>query len=171
MTVGVPDLRRPTLTVGVDPGTSVGVAALLNSQRFRAYQVRLDEPGGRARLDACLFELFTLAVERNYRLHVATERFVINRRTARLTQQPEALEVVGVVRATSPVEVELQSVADATKFAPNHRLRQLGLWVKPAEVGYPDADDANSAMRHAVLLLARRAATQYEALVSRVTSS
>jgi hypothetical protein len=160
---------RPTMTVGVDPGKSVGVAALLNSNMFRVYQISLDEPQGRARLDACLFQLFTLATERHYRLLVGCERFIVNQRTARISQQSDAMEVTGVVRAISPVDVELQSVADAHSFASNEKLRRLGLWITPSMVGRPDADDANSAMRQAVLLLARRSVRHYKQLVDRAS--
>jgi hypothetical protein len=165
------DLRQPTLTVGVDPGRSVGVAALLNQNRFRVHQFRIDGAGGLEQVDACLNELFVIALERDYRLLVGCEKFVTNRRTARLTNQPDALTVVGRVSTLSPVEVHLQAVADATRFVSNERLRAFNLWTTPAMVGQPDADDVNSAMRHAVLLLARKAATQYAKLVDLASTS
>lgn len=163
------DLTRPTLTVCVDPGKSVGVAALFNSNRYRVHQVRLDQPGGRELLDAHLDELFTIATARDYKLLVGCEQFIVNRRTARLSQQNDATQVIGRVQAMSPVDVEMQTAANAGSFVSNARLRQLGLWVTPADVGQPDADDANSAMRHAILLLARKSARNYQQLVYRAS--
>ena len=153
----------PTLIVAVDPGTSVGIAALLDGRPVRVYQIRLDTPDGRDRLRAALAYLFDLG--RNLRLLVACERYTTQGRAARLSRQDDAQDVIGLVKTLSPVEVALQSSADAARFASDARLNALGLWVVAAEVHQPDADDANSAMRHALLLLARRCARTYVRLL------
>lgn len=154
----------PSLVVAVDPGTSVGVVALLDGRPIRAYQIRLDAPGGRASLRLALTELFDLG--RGLRLLVACERYTTQGRASRLSRQDDTQDVIGLVQALSPVEVELQSPADAARFASDARLRALSLWVLAAEVYQPDADDANSAMRHALLLLARRCARTYVRLLN-----
>lgn len=156
---------RPVLTVGVDPGKSAGVSALLDHARYRAFQGKVDTPAGLEEFDWFLRDLFAEARQYDWRLLVACERFVVSGRTARLSQQPHAQTIMGRVVGMSPTVVYLQSVSDATRFASNERLRYLGLWTTPAMVGQPDADDANSATRHALLLLARKAARQYRQLV------
>jgi hypothetical protein len=147
------------LIVGIDPGKSVGVAALLDTELYGAWQLDTD-----AALDR-FQRLVDSARRQGWVIDVAVERYSQSRSGGAMTQQNDALTFAGKVEAISTVPIHLQQPSDARGIAPNERLRRLGLYVRPYDVHASDADDANSAMRHAVLLLARRHATLYEKLL------
>lgn len=81
-------------------------------------------------------------------LVVVYERFVITARTAKLSQQTEALEVIGAVRwlchAHGAKPPEPQPASAALKLVTDDRLRRLGWW-RPGMV------HANDALRHLAL--------------------
>jgi hypothetical protein len=101
-------------------------------------------------------------------LDVACEKWQTMPGGGRRTTHNDTLEFIGWLREASPVDVRMQAPGDAKGLAPTWRLRQLSLYVKPNMVDCPDADDANSAVRHALLLLARKHNTIYEKIISRV---
>lgn len=88
---------------------------------------------------------------------VVCERFIINAQTARNSQAPWSLEMIGVTkylvrlkRASYSVEaVEWQSPSDAKRVVTNEKLKALGCWHSGG------AGHANDATRHAVLYLVR----------------
>lgn len=103
---------------------------------------------------------------------IAMERFVGG--SVRHSRQPDAQQVVGAVidlAARYGVPVVFQNPADAKSFTTNDFLRKLGLWITPAEVGAPDADDARDAARHALLCLASHRAQTYCRLLERTRNS
>lgn len=82
---------------------------------------------------------------------LVAERFTITRRTARLSQQPDALMVIGVIRDLASEHghtFEQQAPAVAKLFAPNRRLREWGV-TPPPKQGH-----ATDAIRHLLLALA-----------------
>jgi hypothetical protein len=79
-------------------------------------------------------------------LDVTGERFTITAATAKKTQQPWSIEVIGVAKYLAHKyrcgTVTLQSPADAKRFGTNERIRAMGWW-KPGTQGH-DKD----ALRH-----------------------
>jgi hypothetical protein len=79
-------------------------------------------------------------------LDVTGERFTITAATAKKTQQPWSIEVIGVAKYLAHKfgcgTVTLQSPADAKRFGTNERLKNMGWWV-PGTAGH-DKD----ALRH-----------------------
>lgn len=148
--------------VGVDPGTSAGVFGLRNGLMAGAYQgpvqgalEYLEKLLGDAQLDGG-------------DVLIAMERFVGG--STRHSRQTDAQQVVGAVTdlaARYRVPLVFQSPADAKSFTTNDFLRKLELWVTPAEVGAPDADDVRDAARHALLCLATHRAQTYCRLLER----
>jgi hypothetical protein len=100
------------------------------------------------------------------RAKIAIERFTSNQRHT--SHQPVAQQVIGAVETVAGrygVPVVQQGAADARGLTPDGDLRSHGLWVTGGDVGRPDANDANMAIRHALLLLAGEHATWFESLL------
>lgn len=150
----------PDLIVAVDPGLSTGLAALLRGERHRVAQGPPDAMLREAE------DLLREAGETDWSVLLVVERFVPARGRV-LSHQPEAQQVVGAVEDLGRrygVPVRQQAAGDAVRLAPNDVLRRLGLLSTGRDVGCPDANDANSAVRHALLALSRKHATRFEEL-------
>jgi hypothetical protein len=148
--------------IGVDPGRSAGVFGLRNGLPAGFYQ---GPPEGAL---AYLERLLEFVEPDGGDVLVAMERFTGG--SARHTRQTDAQQVVGAVielAARYGIPVVFQSPADAKSFTTNDFLRKLDLWVTPAEVGAPDADDVRDAARHALLCLATHRAQTYCRLLER----
>lgn len=130
----------------VDPGLASGVALLHvpedgDPQLLGSWELPPEET-----------EDATVKILQTYREHdlrIVLERFTITAETGKKSQQGWSLELIGSIKficrtsgAPAPV---LQTPADAKNFAPNPRLKALGLWHKG---GHGHALDA---IRHAVL--------------------
>lgn len=82
-------------------------------------------------------------------VHVAVERYVITARTAKLTQQSDALEVTGMVKAVADqyLSTDVRQYLKANlKFASDDMLRTMGWFT-------PKMRHANDAARQASALL------------------
>lgn len=130
----------------VDPGLASGVA-LLNVPDG-------EDPVllGSWEMEPCQTEDFTQLVTQQYKNHdlrTVLERFTITAETGKKSQQGWSLELIGsikyICRINGLPEPTLQTPADAKNFAPNPRLKALGLWHRG---GHGHALDA---IRHAVL--------------------
>lgn len=90
-------------------------------------------------------------LDRNPDAVIVVERFVINMQTAKKTQAPFSLELIGAIkqemrdRGRDPEEIVFQAPADAMKIFPNPALKKLGYW----HVG--GKDHANDSLRHLLL--------------------
>ena len=94
----------------------------------------------------------------------ACERFIEDRSKAK-TAQPIVQQVIGMVTmlfARYDFPLVYQSPGDAKRIASRALLKRADLWTTAAEVGCPDANDINDAMRHAVLASARYRAQAFE---------
>lgn len=83
------------------------------------------------------------------RIHVAIERYIITPKTAKLSQQTDALEVTGMVKAIAAIHgvVDVRQYAKANlKFASDDMLKAVG-WYNPK------MRHANDAARQAFALL------------------
>jgi len=156
-----------TVTIfGVDGGLSTGLAELRDGRKIFVMQ---DEP---ARVLTRLAERITLCTEAGHTILVAYELFRQSGRAVH-SAQPEALETA--VRAQTIAmahgcQVVAQTPGEAKRIASTAFLKGTGLWTLPGEVGQEDANDANDAMRHAILALARNYATQFDILMVRAVS-
>lgn len=146
-----------TVTIGVDPGLSCGLAVLRDARLLRVVQ------GPAAHCMHVLEEyLQQYAGRADVDIEIGIERFTVTPQTGRRTQQTSALEITGMVDMLAErygVEVVRQTISDVKTFAADPLLRKLDLWVKPSDVDAPDANDAKDAVRHAVYRLAMRHAS------------
>lgn len=81
------------------------------------------------------------------------ERYIINARTAKVSQAPWSLEQIGCLRylcRRSGVQFHLQNASDAKRFGTEARLNDLG-WRRPRGAGH-----ARDAQRHLLVFLTRR---------------
>lgn len=152
-----------TAVVGVDPGTTTGIFAvsvsivdkLLESEvrsEFTSYQ--LDAEKAVAALE--------LQLRRFPEVLVACERYIITSRTARLTQQPAALELIGTFKQLcreygAPFLLQMKS--DAAHLARDKLLKRVG-WFQRGQ------DHANDAARQALLALATADPREFNALLT-----
>lgn len=84
------------------------------------------------------------------------ETFTITARTAQMSQQPRALETIGVMKflaRRAGCRIEFQTPSSAKRFATDGQLKKMGLW-KPGQ------DHARDAIRHLVLGMATHGAGQ-----------
>ena len=138
--------------IGVDPGKTTGLFMFSNHPRYGF----LDDMILRAEITAedvpkYMTSLIVKAVDYvGYGgVHIAVERFVITGRTAKLSQQADALEVTGMVRAFAQLHTSnriKQYMKANLKFANDAALRKAG-WYS-AKQGH-----ATDAARQAYALL------------------
>jgi hypothetical protein len=85
---------------------------------------------------------------------IVCESFMITVHTAKNTQAPWSLELIGVARMIARRwtgnELLLQTPAQAKAFSTNNRLKHVGFWT-PGMAGH-----ANDAARHLLLVLVNR---------------
>lgn len=78
---------------------------------------------------------------------VLVETFTVTAQTARLSQQPVPMEVIGVLKfltRRAGAQLQMQTPAAAKRFCSDSQLRKIGLW-------QPGKDHARDAIRHLVL--------------------
>jgi hypothetical protein len=143
--------------ISVDPGLMTGVALLTrnNDKVERTLSDEVKEHELAPWLRQCLKDWKTLEGA-GVRVTVVYERFTITQETARLSQAPWSLEMIGVLKQVMrdhdyPVELAYgQRPGEAKNVVDNKKLRRLELW----HVG--GAGHANDALRHGVLNLINR---------------
>lgn len=143
--------------IGIDPGATTGLFfyRYLRGQH-RVIHKHLEPYQVPSELSSILS--YNGPLVKTNRLHIAVEKFIINARTARLSQQPEALEVTGMVKATLYLKIEADVEAETLhqhfkqymksnlKFASDEALKRAG-WYGPG------MRHANDAARQAFALL------------------
>lgn len=135
---------KPDIIVTVDPGGTSGIATFYPQQSV-VYVGRQEKP-----MQAIDF-VGGLMLTPNATVLAILERYTITVHTAKLTQQTDALEIIGAIKYLAyrtNNTVELQSPPTAKKIAPDAKLKHLGLHV-------PGRDHANDAARHLVLGIER----------------
>lgn len=147
-------MSKPFIVIGIDPGKMTGLFAY-----YYAPRLGTSEPIK----PWTWFEQFTAEIApfklRDYlnecadivgatNVHIAVEKFIINARTARLSQQSEALEVTGLVKGFAAVRGSYvsQYLKANLKFASDDALRRAG-WYTTCH------RHANDAARQAFALL------------------
>jgi hypothetical protein len=149
------------IVLGVDPGDSMGIAELSDGWRTFVFQGppnqaldALEQRLARARHPS------TAAGE----ITIACERFV-PMQGRRMSHQPTAQQLYGVVKRIAEsrgIRFIAQGSSEARGIAPTQFMQAANLWTIPSELGLPDANDANMAMRHAILALAKYHATLFD---------
>jgi len=128
--------------LGIDPGGTTGLAVI--DSDTRSLHVReLDF------VETIDWLYMAIHAELSRIDRVAIERYVITGRTAKLSRQTEALEVIGWTRGLCQIceiPITLQEPSAAKTAWSNERLRAAGLWT-------PAKDHAQDATRHAAFLL------------------
>lgn len=96
---------------------------------------------------------------------VSLERFIITAKTAQVSRQPDALDVIGAVRSECEVLENVHLVryqsSEAKKFAPNATLKSLGWYSRGMR-------HANDGARHCLLAIAREEERWYHELMENV---
>jgi len=127
--------------LALDPGLTTGWAYHYDSGHFESGQTDF--------LETCTLVANLAAT--NHNLVIVSESFLITVNTAKNTQAPWSLELIGVFRyiAQSKLgrELVLQTPANAKKFADDERLKRMGFWL-------PNNRHANDAARHLLLYMA-----------------
>jgi hypothetical protein len=156
---------RTTFAVGVDPGPSTGLSII----RGDGVRVHIQQGSPSAVLDDFSIR-FPFLCAPGADVLVGCERFVVTEQTARNSSQPVPLQVIGIVEQLARLHdwtFKLQSPSDAKHFVHNDVLRNAGLWVTGRDVEQHDANDANDATRHALMVLATHRATMFDQILLR----
>lgn len=131
--------------IGVDPGNTTGVFIRFSDGGGSESQLSRDDIA--PYFNTTLQGLAVLYGPDS--VHVAIERYIITARTAKLSQQPDALEVTGAVGVLAAVHgiTDVRQYAKANlKFASDDMLRTMGWFT-------PKMRHANDAARQASALL------------------
>lgn len=133
--------------VGVDPGGTTGLAVVTFGED--SIEVTVAAELDRRSTYQYLYRMLN-ETDHDPIVAIAVEKFVITARTAKLTNQPDALKVIGAVEALAlvtggTVRVEEQLPVDAKTAWSNSRLAEYGLSVKGGH--------AKDALRHAMFYL------------------
>jgi hypothetical protein len=150
--------------IGIDPGKSVGLAVFHGIEMFKVTQ---------ATADVVLKELSEVLSSRepiDSYAYIGCERFVSLPRKGYHTNQPDTQTVIGqvtqLVSSHDNLEFSLQSPTDARHLMSAKRMRELRLWITPKQVGQRDANDANMAVRHAMLAMMLHNRNDFKALLA-----
>lgn len=143
---------REYVIIGIDPGKTTGVKVYIRRAE-REPQLGHDQVGQKdiARYLAHLIEQWASVVGGN-NVHIAVEKFIITRRTARLSQEADALEITGMVKGFAATKglggkVTVHQLLKANlKFANDDMLKAVGWHVAGKR-------HANDAARQAFALL------------------
>ena len=147
---------RHERVLAIDPGKLTGVAHLLRVgdevTLLGSYEYNEDDiiPGIRPTI-----EDWRPLDKEQFPLRVVIEKFTITVETAKKSQAPFSLEVIGAVKqvcrdAGYPVDaIAWQKPSEAKESFPNAKLKRVGLWHRGGE------GHALDAIRHGALYLAR----------------
>lgn len=137
--------------IAVDPGGTTGLAAWAPGIGLHLVELKPNEA-----VD-WLAEVAQGALKK----HFVVERYIITPATAKMSQQHDALEIIGalkyLVRAHGHT-LTMQTPAEAKAFSTDEKLKNLG-WYHP---GKPHARDAS---RHALLYLAKQGIIDLHTLI------
>lgn len=139
--------ERATLVIGVDPGPTPGICALLwvgqALEDFRVLQINAPGCLGAIRWLSSSYAQRGVMVDA-----IAVERFVVGRRSVVSSSRDAGQitrDMVGAISAYGQSQVKLRSAAEVKPWATDERLKKAGLL--SAVLGMPHARDA---VRHAL---------------------
>lgn len=140
--------------LAIDPGKTSGIA-LVNAYENPvklAWSIEVDEDHFAETIRPVLNWRFTPAAST---LTIVCENFIITPNTAKKSQAPWSLKMIGVLEQCCrdvghPTDdIILQTSSEARVFCNNAQLQAIGLWHRGG------GGHANDALRHAVLALTR----------------
>lgn len=145
-------LPRDYVLIGIDPGKVTGTKVYARREG-REPQLGHDQVD---RDDIAPYLSYLIghwaSVVGGNNVHIAVEKFIITRRTARLSQEADALEITGMVKGFAATKglggtVTVHQIMKANlKFADDNMLKAMGWYV-------PGQRHANDAARQAFALL------------------
>lgn len=151
--VGVRAMKNRYL-ISVDPGLNTGVA-VFQFDGTRADPILLDSV-------ELTEDEYAPYIRKHFEAHpeteVACEKFTITMKTAKLSQAPYSLELIGVLKQIvrdrgRPVsDIEIQTPENAKNKYPNPALKKLGFW----HVG--GGGHALDGIRHGLLYIEKKSA-------------
>jgi hypothetical protein len=131
-----------TLILAVDPGNMTGWACIQTTDHWYPQHVIAGQNESDEFLD-WIADGWNL--DQDHLMLVET--FTVTAQTARLSQQPVPMEVIGVLKflaRRSSAQLQMQTPAAAKRFCSDAQLRKIGLW-------QPGKDHARDAIRHLIL--------------------
>lgn len=152
------------LIIAVDPGKASGICAFTIESGSLIPELIMSGEYQPEEYAAPIRELIQKAIDEDYVLAVACERFTINAQTAKNSQAPYSLEQIGVLKQIlrdfgyKDSELKYQSPSDAKRMFGNEALKKLGYWHKGG------AGHALDSIRHGLLYLANHGWTPLKLL-------
>lgn len=138
-----------TRIIAVDPGGTTGLAFWSHPDCQTPFK---DEPRERQHKDQMLEDIGGWSQRLGGSLTVVCEKYTITSRTAKLSQQTDALKIIGVLEYFQHlygIRVVMQTPADAKRFSTDARLKAADLW-HPTKGGH-----ANDACRHLFMYMVK----------------
>jgi hypothetical protein len=135
---------QPKYLLAVDPGLATGVALLDITDTENIFVVNTWECDVEE-----FYDLAEKVLEDFGEIEVVAERFIITVQTAKLSQAPWSLEMLGILKFLCRKykhRITLQKPSEKT-FAPNDKLRLAGFWHRGGD------GHANDALRHALVYI------------------
>jgi hypothetical protein len=132
-----------SVVVAVDPGGTTGIALWTPPMGLSLKEVR----GG----DKAVDWLADIARQVGH-AHFVVERYIITPATAKMSQQHDALEIIGALKFLIRKyghTLTMQTPAEAKAFSTDKKLKNVG-WYQPGQ------GHARDASRHALLFLAKQ---------------
>lgn len=149
------------IVIGLDPGESCGLAVIKDGKKFSVIQ---STPDVAVEFAATMITGWSSFPSVN--LSVCCERYTITKRSGMMgSSQNVPLKITGAIENECDkhdVPFHAQDIATAKRMFSNTMLKKLNLYVTPGEVNRSDADDANDAMRQAMLGIARHHAVLFD---------
>jgi hypothetical protein len=146
--------RRPVI-LGIDPGTTVGIAYYVKG-KFSSRNMMWEDA-------VPWVKGIILGQPIGEKLDIFTERFIIGANTGKKSQQTKALEIIGAIRyeaaSHSHVNFELQNTSEAKRLSTDDKLRGID-WYKPGP------RHCNDAARHVLFGMLRRYPEELELVMS-----
>lgn len=139
--------------LSLDPGKSSGIAFGYYGDRvpYESHRVWQVENGLEGFLDWYEREWFGLSL---LKPEIVSERFVL--RSQKFVADTTPLLIEGAMRVLFGKDIHYQLRGEKAKIANDH-LKHGGEYRTGKQVGYKDANDANDAVRHAVIYLTQKA--------------
>lgn len=157
--------------VGIDPGKSTGISILYVDVFADTHLECVKQGSPEVALDVLHGMGMGTGLSRETRpILIACERFLITQKTAKSSQQTDALETIGAIKniaRQNGCNIVMQGPGPAKRFAPNRVLKAMGFHKTAHDVGQSDANDANDATRHALLMLGKFRPVAYGRLLRR----
>ena len=129
--------------VAVDPGEMCGWAiARFEEDHLKTEYINAGQSPADDWEDWCVLNVYEGCL-------LVVEKFTITARTAQMSQQPRALETIGVMRflaRRAGAQFHMQTPSAAKRFVTDQQLHKVGLW-KPGQ------DHARDALRHLILAI------------------